>query len=305
MPRSFKVGVLALASLIAPLSLALPASAQEDTKPSPSSSDEGGGDAEKTDTPDKDAKADGKADGEAKDGAQAAAPSDNDPYEKPHETYRFIGMRFRNLIVPEFVLDLFSEGGRTVNVFTFGPEFSTRKDGLELDFALSYADYSMDDTLFKGKSDDDFAFEIVNSSMKIVYFTTDLLYEIPLDKEKGRFSLLIGGGVGLGVVFGDLNRNQATPREAGNIDRDDVGAWQRCEAPGTGQPGFCDGANDHYGSYSEASWVNGGSKPSVFPWISLPQVSFRYKPIKQLQLRADLGFSISGFYFGASAAYGL
>lgn len=233
-------------------------------------------------------------------------PTDTDPYEKPHQAYRFIGLRFRNLIVPEFILDLFADGGRTVNVFTFGPEFTTRKDGLELDFALSYADYSMPETMFKGKSDDDNAYEIVSSSMKMIYFTTDLLYEIPLDKEKGRFSLLIGGGVGLGVTFGNLYRNQAYPLDAANIDPDDVSQWRTCGGPGQGPyPQFCDDSNDHYGDYAEPSWFNGGSKPSVFPWISLPQISFRYKPIKQLQTRVDLGFSISGFYFGASAAYGL
>ncbi|AKT42629.1 hypothetical protein [Chondromyces crocatus] len=297
MLRPLKAGAFALAALLASLSSAGAAWAQQDE---PEKAADG------AEASDKDAKGDDASGDEAggkKDEVPSEAPaSDNDPYEKPHQAYRFIGMRFRNLIVPQFILNLFADGGRTVNVFTFGPEFSTRKDGLELDFALSYADYSMGDTLFKGKSDDDNAFEIINSSMKMVYFTTDLLYEIPLDKEKGRFSLLVGGGIGLGVVFGDLRRNQATPNDPNNINRDDVSAWRRCPGPGTQ---FCDDANDHYGDYREASWFNGGSKPVVFPWISLPQISFRYKPVKQLQLRADLGFSISGFYFGASAAYGL
>jgi hypothetical protein len=65
------------------------------------------------------------------------------------------------------------------------------------------------------------------------------------------------------------------------------------------------GKLDGPGSYSEASWTGGGSKPLIFPWIALPQVSFRYKPIKQLETKLDLGFSTSGFFFGLSAAYGL
>ena len=48
-------------------------------------------------------------------------------------------------------------------------------------------------------------------------------------------------------------------------------------------------------------WANGGSKPFIFPWISLPQLSLRVKPIKQLQTRADVGFSLTGFFFGLSA----
>ena len=43
----------------------------------------------------------------------------------------------------------------------------------------------------------------------------------------------------------------------------------------------------------------------IFPWLAIPQVSLRYKPIKQFQTKVDLGFSTSGFFFGASASYGL
>lgn len=230
--------------------------------------------------------------------------TDTDPLEKDGKVYRFIGLRLRDVIVPEFMLDLFADGGASVNVFTIGPEFTTRKDGLEIDLALSYADYSMDPFLFKGKNDGNDAWEIVSSSMKVLYFTTDLLYEIPLDKEKGRYSLLVGGGVGLGVVFGNLYRAQAYPADPNNLNVDDVNAWNNCQ--GADASGiYCDSSNNHYGDYDEPSWINGGSKPTVFPWISFPQVSFRYKPIKQLQARVDAGFSITGFFLGMSAGYGL
>src|SRR5262245_6952883 len=65
-----------------------------------------------------------------------------DPYEDPHKAYRFIGMRFRNVVLPKFMLNIFADGGATVNAFTFGPEFTTRKNHIELNVALSYADYS-------------------------------------------------------------------------------------------------------------------------------------------------------------------
>ena len=89
-----------------------------------------------------------------------AAKSDGDEeiwdtQEDPTRAYRFINLRFRDVVVPKFMLNIFADGGRTVNVFTFGPELSIRKDRLEYDFAFSYADYSMDPFLFKGKSDGD------------------------------------------------------------------------------------------------------------------------------------------------------
>ena len=68
---------------------------------------------------------------------------------------------------------------------------------------------------------------------------------------------------------------------------------------------YCGNDNNHYGGYDEPSWANGGSKPFIFPWISLPQVSFRYKPIKTSRRALDVGFSLTGFFFGAAVDYGL
>src|SRR5690242_9231957 len=65
-----------------------------------------------------------------------------DPLEEDGKRYNFVGMRFRDVIVPQFMINWFASGGATVNVFMFGPEFSTRKNGTEIDFALQYADYS-------------------------------------------------------------------------------------------------------------------------------------------------------------------
>jgi hypothetical protein len=251
--------------------------------------------------------------------ASATAHDPNGPYEEEHKAYRFIGLRFRDVIVPQFMIDIFAQGGATVNVAMVGPELAIRRDHLEYDFSIQYADYSMKPFLFRGKSDGIESNELVSSSMKLVYLTIDLLYDVPLDSS-GRFSFLIGGGVGLAPVFGSLFRTQAYPLNGTNPNDTNPAHWGYCT--GAGQPAgtsagaagpngvtWCDSSNNHYGTaakpHEEPSWVDGGSKPVVFPWISLPQLSFRYKPIKQLQTRADVGFSITGFYFGLSAAYGL
>ncbi len=305
MGRQLAVGVharaAALAALLGVMCVAQSARAQsEDARDSKPDDALGADNADKAQADESEKTSDkGAGDSEAAPAAEPAA--DNSPFERDGKTYRFAGLRFRNVIVPQFMINIFADGGASVNVFTFGPELSTRRDGFEIDLALSYADYSMNPFLFKGKNDGEDAWEMVSSDMKLVYFTIDILHEIPLDKEKGRFSLLVGGGVGLGVVFGDLYRAQAFPNQP-NASPDNVAAWSRCTGPG----GFyCDASNNHYGDYAEPSWANGGSKPMVFPWISLPQVSFRYKPIKQLQTRLDAGFSITGFFFGLSAGYGL
>jgi hypothetical protein len=234
---------------------------------------------------------------------EAEAPSEIwNTAEDPMKSYYFINLRFRDVIVPKFMINIFADGGATVNAFTFGPELTRRKDNFEIDFAVSYADYSMNPFLFKGHSDGPESYELVSSSMKLLYVTFDLLYDIPLDTN-GRYSLLIGGGVGLGGVFGNLYRNQVFPADGVSINPDDPRSARKCATPGSSA--YCDASNDHYGSYSEPSWANGGSKPIIFPWISLPQVSLRIKPLKWLQTRVDTGFSLTGFFFGLSAGYAL
>ena len=71
-----------------------------------------------------------------------------------------------------------------------------------------------------------------------------------------------------------------------------------------GKADTCDNDNDHYGGYTEPSWADGGSKPIVFPWLTL-QTGFRYKPSRNFVGRLDLGFGTSGFFFGVGADYGL
>jgi hypothetical protein len=233
-----------------------------------------------------------------------------DPLEEQGKRYNFVGIRFRDVIVPKFMVNLFADGGATVNVAMFGPEFTTRKNHAEFDFAIQYADYSMNPFVFKGKNEKDEAYELVSSSLKMMLFTADLLYDVPLDKS-GRFSFLVGGGVGVGVVFGDLNRAQAYPANGTTkADANNPSEWRPCSEAGSapttsGGVPWCDSkSNNHFGKYTEPSWANGGSKPNIFPWLA-PQLSFRYKPIKQLQTRFDTGFSTSGFFFGLSAGYGL
>jgi hypothetical protein len=264
--------------------------------------------------------------GKKKDEAKAEAPSDPakfDPYEDPHKPYWFVGLRFRDVVLPKFMVSVFGKGGATVNVPSVGAELGYRKNGIEIDSTFSYADYSTSDQgfLFHGKNDGDEAWERVKSTMKVLYLTVDILKDIPID-DKGRFSFLIGGGVGFGFVLGNLYRNQVYPgdysQSAGSsADPGNAAAWRDCPDPNAlGAPQFpiagtaptkfwCDRSNNHYNGYSEPSWANGGSKPIIFPWVSIPQLSFRYKPVKQVQLRLDTGWSLSGFFFGLSGGYGL
>lgn len=230
---------------------------------------------------------------------------------KESATKFYLGAHFRDFVAPGFIFEWFADGGPgAVNVFSGGPEFVIRSGALEVVMAVTvpYADYSMNEFVFKSKSDPDQAYEIVSAGLKLVGVTVDLLGRIELEK-KGTVALLLGGGVGLSGVIGDIKRNQVYPDDPNRIDPYDPAKWNKCKAPGDGGTSgqtpdghnYCGTDNDHYGDYSEASWSDGGSKPIVWPYIALPHIALEVNPIEQFFIRADTGFSISGFFFGLGA----
>lgn len=234
------------------------------------------------------------------------------PVEHTGETYRFVGARYRLLLIPSFIMGLFGEGGDTVLVHNFGPEFTIRKDAFEYSFAITYAPYSMgsgpdsdDQVAFKDPNDPEEAWEVVTSELKVIYLTADFIWSTPISSQ---VSFTYGGGAGIGFVFGNLYRTQAY--------LDDDGKYKPCN--GIGDPNvpvagsgaqYCDrdpehGDDQHYDGYTEPSWADGGSKPIIFPWIAL-QVGLRYKPHRNFVTRFEAGVGLGQFFFGIGADYGL
>jgi len=240
------------------------------------------------------------AEGEKPKSKADAVPEDpGSPIEDPNKTYHFVGLRYRHIIVPQFILGLFASGGTTVSVPSIGPEFAIRKGGFEYNLSVWYANYGMALTKFKAKNDPPEAWEMVESKLHAVYLSADFLWSHEFSPE---FALNYGMGAGLGVIFGNLYRTQARPKTA-----DVNGEYESC--PGVEQPGsptarFCSNDNNHYNGYTEPSLVNGGSVPPVFPWLSI-QTGLRYKPHHNFVARLDAGFGLSGFFLGVGADYGL
>jgi hypothetical protein len=237
-------------------------------------------------------------------GLVADAEAGGSPVELPGKTYMFVGARYRAIIVPKFMINLFGDGGKTVVVHGFGPEFAFRKNAFEYNLSIWYAGYGMDDTPFKAKDDGAPAWELVKSELKSIFITSDFLWSQDFSPE---FSLNYGLAGGFGIVFGDLYRVQAKPGSA-SADANTGAGFVRCTGPGDldfrGDPSFCDDSNKHYGDNVEPSWADGGSKPILFPWFVL-QTGLRYKPHRNFAARLDAGFGTSGFFLGIGADYGI
>jgi hypothetical protein len=242
----------------------------------------------------------------AKIDADAEKAKAESPFEKPDQTYYFAGLRYRGMIVPKFMMNLFASGGTTLYVNGFGPEVSIRKNGFESVFSMWWAGYYMPNTPFKGINEHPAAYEIVKSDLNLLYLTADFMWSTPLQDDQ-LVSVDYGMGAGFGIVWGDLRRNQATPSVPNrDIPPED---FVKCAAPGVpaftdryGDP-YCDDSNKHYGKYTEDSWANGGQKPNIFPWFAL-QTGLRVKPHKNVATRLSLGWALTGPFFGLAAAYG-
>jgi len=279
----------------------------ETAAPAPAAGAAAGADASATATVATDEKA--KAPEGKKEMPSLADEDANDVYESPSKTYYFIGLRYTHTVIPKFMINLFVNEGATVHSNSIGISADIRKDGFSLIPTLAYTEYGTDNLLFWQKNQPDIPqnYSLVNSSLKAIYLQADLLWSTKVAKQ---WDIEYGGGVGMGVIFGDLMTNWVHQDDAnGQLQASNGHKYAPCA---TTRDGIGCSPADHQnasvakvGGYTEPSWVNGGSKPNIFPHIALPEIGLRIKPIKQFEARVMLGFSITGFFFGINGAYGL
>ena len=156
----------------------------------------------------------------AKTGSSASAASgwdSSDTSEDPTRKYYFVGLRYRGTIIPQFFESLFVDQGGTVYSNSLGLEIDIRQDSHSMIPWLTYTDYGMGDTLFltKGKDPTDVTqYSVVNSGLKAIYLGIDMLWSTPIAEH---LDFEYGFGVGLGVVFGDLQNNWIYPDANGPL----------------------------------------------------------------------------------------
>ena len=232
--------------------------------------------------------------------------------------------------MPAFLINLFvNEGPNLVATSTVGLSFDYRKDHFSLVPGINFTEYGFDPVLFlqKGKDPADPGdWGVVHSTLKGVYVTIDLLWSVPLLKT-GQWDFEFGFSAGLGAIFGDLYNTWVTNTPIGGattFKSQDGTLFYQCTqpsavnavAPGDGTfPQGCNTGNHQNATISktgpgpghrEPNWFDspGGAIPTVFPWLSLPILGFRIKPIKQIEMRLNGGFSVTGFFFNFAAYYG-
>lgn len=212
--------------------------------------------------------------------------------------YTFVGVRYRTVIIPKFIQNAFADGGETLYAHTPGAEFVIRQDKFEYQLFAMLGFYDFANVPFKGASDPENAWELLDGDYKILYLGSDFMWST--DDFTPGLSLIYGAGAGLGFVFGDLVRTQAYPPNGTT----DPYEFERCSGLNTPSPAYCDNQNEHYNGYVEPSWANGGSSPLIFPWIA-GNVGLRYKFTRQVAARLDLGLMVTGAFLGMGLDFGL
>lgn len=241
----------------------------------------------------------------------AVKSADNsDTTEDPSKTYYFLGARYRGTVIPQFMVNWFvNAGGATFYSNLVALELDIRKDHHSIVPWLGFATYGFGNTLFEnngGGKGPEFPgnWTVVNSSLNAIYLGMDEIWSTQLD-EAHHWDFEYGFGFGLGVVFGNLGNNWVHTKTGTQISNDN---YVPCQTGDT-QTG-CN-LGDHtnatvakVGGYQESAGLL-GPKPILFPYLAVPQLGVRWKPVKQFEARLGLGFSLTGFWFGISGDYGL
>jgi hypothetical protein len=226
--------------------------------------------------------------------------SDTEASETPARTYYFVGLRHRVTVIPQFMVNLFvNEGSTFVSWSPVGLELDIRRDDFSLIPFLTYTSYGFGDTLFWQKNSADVPqnYSDVNSGLSGIYLGADLLWSKKISKN---FDFEYGAGFGLGVIFGSLTNDWVYQTPNGPLVGGNKNHYTPCattnDAPSCQAPQHQNSTVNKVGGYQEPNWLQGGSIPVVFPYISIPQVGIRWKPIRQYEMRFTTGFSLTGFF---------
>lgn len=238
-----------------------------------------------------------------------------DPYEAQDTDYFFLGALFRQTFQPEWMLNWFFEKSTGTDNAGGGLEFTWRRNSFSL-VIQSWYQLARTEGSYQQLGDPLDEIEWIQSDLSLLFVSATFLWATDFTDW---FAIEYGFGVGLGAVFGNLTRTEAYPTnaldEAGN-PRNPAPPPRDPYAPCTGLgqpipdgigPAWCDGIErDDPGNFQrvEERWSDGGGVPNIYPWLALPHIALRFKPIKQIMIRIDGGFSTAGPFVGGTLAYG-
>lgn len=230
-----------------------------------------------------------------------------DPEPSAGRSTTWLGAGYQGFIIPRLMFGLAGEGGRTMVAPGGELALTVRTSDVDVVISAGYASFALGETPFKPSGQPDTEYEIIESNLQALLVSAHLLWEVPLN-QRGTFAFRVGGGVGLGWTFlGDLYRTQAYPPKGA---ADDPYLWQKCRGPNNppGSFNYCnqlDHDATHYFGYVEPSWFAGGYRPTLFPWLALPELGLAAYPSDSFAIDLQVGLSLTGVLTRAGIRFGL
>ena len=234
----------------------------------------------------------------------------NDPHEEANTDYFFVGAFYRHVVIPGFIQQLFVDGGIDGSNPGVGLTFNWRKNDFNV-IANVWWNNAEASGYFRALGDPRTDTELIQAHMGVVFVNAEFMWSFPITDW---LAFELGFDLGFGFVYGGLTRTEAYESSDG------AGDWQACQGPGqAGTGGYCEppapdpcwaNSGGHY-NCTEPNWTSRdsasgdtGQVPVIFPWISLPHLAVRIKPIRQVQIRIDGGYGLYNFFFGGAVSYG-
>lgn len=233
-----------------------------------------------------------------------AKPPPKPPEEEPNYA---LGARFRGFYIPDTYQQMFGEGGQSVYVPGGGITLERRGAHANVVFSLAYANFELGPMPWKANGAPDTEWEIIESDLQALMFTVDLLWAVPLN-DSGSVSFRVGGGAGVGWTFlGDLKETQAYFPKGSNGDPYKM---KKCFGPDDpqGTYRYCnqrDADADHYNGYTSPSWFADGYKPTIFPWLALPELGLSFRLSRRFSIDVETGLTLTGIMTGIGWRVGL
>ena len=225
-----------------------------------------------------------------------------DPRELPDTDYFFLGAMYRQVIIPGFIQSLFVNGGIDGINPGVGLSFNYRRNNFNV-IANVWWNNAAADGYFRALGDPPGDMEYIKVDLFVVFVQAEFLWSFPITDW---FAFELGFDLGVGFIGGQLTRTEATESSPGAED------WRPCDGPGDGihceapaAPDPCyNNSGGHYNCVEPNWFTDGGDTPFIFPWVALPHLAVRFKPIHQLQIRLDGGYGLYNFFFGGNVSYG-
>lgn len=211
--------------------------------------------------------------------------------EQTDKWYLMAGALLKCIFIPSYILDWFGDypsgedGPFMVNPAA-GASFTVRKNSFDIIASIWWAGYMSREFLYAETGEAQTDPEFIDNSLSLFLFTVDFMMSYDITPW---FALEYGGGLGLGIVLGEVRRTEAMASGGG---------WVPCTSPGSS--GYCEstsGDDDTRGYYNDLE----DRVPPVIPWVNI-LLGARFKVHKNVSINIDGGLGV-GWVLGLRVNY--